>query len=706
MHGPHVFLTNLALVLCVAAVTTVVFQRLRQPVILGYVMAGLVVGPHFPTPLFADRAIIETLSELGVILVMFSLGLEFSLRKLFRRGLGIAAVAALEVSVMMWLGFLTGRLFGWAPSEALLTAAAVSISSTTIIAKTFEEQKVDSRIKEVVFGVLIFEDLIAILMLATLPTVVSGQHRSVDDTVGTLALTTGKLVAFLIVLLIVGMLVVPRLMRFIVRLGRAETTLVASVGLCFAMALLVQSFGYSVALGAFLAGSLVAESGAGHRVERLIVPLRDVFAAIFFVSVGMLIDPTLVKANWAAVVVLTLVVLGGKLVAVSLAAFFAGNGVRTSVQSGMSMAQIGEFSFILAGLGLSLGVARPFLFPVVVSVSVATTLLTPFFVRWSGPASARFYERLPPTLQTFLALYGTWFERLAQSSSTGPQTRARRLRRRVGFLLIDVFALGALAIGASLSLETLSAKLSPLTGGIVWLPRTLVITGAILLAVPFCIGVVRQSRNLGLDLADLALPRAANGKLDLAAAPRRAFVVALQLGVLLSVGAPLLAATQPFLPPFQGAAVLLILLAVLGVGFWKSATNLQGHVRAGAQVIVEVLASQGSEGRDTGAFPVVEDLRVVEESLPGLGAPQPLRIEAASAAVGKTLVELNLRGLTGATVLAITRQSGAIVSPTGQERLESGDVLAVTGTRPSLDAARALLAPPAHANEALNERPA
>ncbi len=681
------------MVLCVAAVTTVVFQRLRQPVVLGYVMAGLVVGPHFPTmPLLADKEIIETLSELGVILVMFSLGLEFSLRKLLRKGLGIAAVAAMEVSVMMWLGYLTGRLFGWAPAEAMLTAAAVSISSTTIIAKTFEEQKVDNRIKEVVFGVLIFEDLIAILMLATLPTVVSGQNRSVDDTVGTLALTTGKLVAFLVVLLIVGMMVVPRLMRFVVRLGRAETTLVASVGLCFAMALLVQSFGYSVALGAFLAGSLVAESGAGHRVERLIVPLRDVFAAIFFVSVGMLLDPKLVTANWPAVLVLTVVVLCGKLLAVSVAAFLAGNGVRTSVQSGMSMAQIGEFSFILAGLGLSLGVARPFLFAVVVSVSVATTLLTPLLVKLSGPASARFYERLPAALQTFLALYGTWFERLSQAPR-GPQTRAHRLRRRVGFLLIDVAALAAVVIGSSLALDPLSARLAGLFGEHAWLPRTLVIAGAILLAAPFCLGVVRQARNLGLDLADLALPRAANGKLDLAAAPRRAFVVALQLGVLLAVGAPLIAVTQPFLPPFQGAAVMLVVLGVLSVAFWKSATNLQGHVRAGAQVIVEVLASQGSDGRrDTGMHAVVEDLRAVEQSLPGLGAPLPLQIAAESPAVGKTLVQLNLRGLTGATVLAITRVGGAIVSPTGQEALASGDILTITGTRASLDAARALLA--------------
>ncbi|MDX2022786.1 MAG: cation:proton antiporter [Deltaproteobacteria bacterium] len=694
MHGPHVFLTNLALVLCVAAVTTVLFQRLKQPVVLGYVMAGLLVGPHFPMPLFADQGIIETLSELGVILVMFSLGLEFSIRKLLRRGIGIAAVAAIEVSAMLWLGFVTAKLFGWSPAEAMLTAAAVSISSTTIIAKTFEEQKIDERIKEVVFGVLIFEDLIAILLLATLPAVVSGQARSVNDTMGTLASTTGKLLGFLVVLLVVGMMVVPRLMRFILRLGRSETTLVASVGLCFAMALLVQKFGYSVALGAFLAGSLVSESGAGHRVERLVKPIRDMFAAIFFVSVGMLIDPKLVTANWGAVLVLTAVVLAGKLLSVSVASFLSGHSVRTSVQAGMSMAQIGEFSFILVGLGLTLGVVRPFLFPVVVSVSVATTLLTPLLVKASGRASARFYERLPPALQTFCALYGTWFERLS-SPARGPQTPARRMRRRLALMLGDVVALAAVIIGASLSLKSLVQRVSPFLHGNVWLAHIVVVAVAVVIGSPFCLGAIRLARTIGGELAELALPRAGKGQLDLAAAPRRAFVVSLQLAVALVFGAPLVAVTQPFLPSFEGAAVFLLVVAVLGITFWRSATNLQGHVRAGAQVIVEVLAAQGTEPHhdpnQSGTHITMDNLSVVKQSLPGLGAPVPLPVKPRSPAIGKTLVELNLRGLTGATVLAITRAGGAIVVPTGHERLSEGDVLAITGTTESIEAAQRLI---------------
>ena len=696
MHGPHIFLTNLALVLCVAAVTTVVFQRLKQPVVLGYVMAGLLVGPHFPLPLVADKGIIETLSELGVILVMFSLGLEFSIRKLLHRGLGIAAVAAIEVSAMLWLGFVTAKMFGWSPAEAILTAAAVSISSTTIIAKTFEEHKIDNRIKDVVFGVLIFEDLIAILLLATLPAVVSGQAHSVDATLGALVLSTGKLLGFLVILLVVGMLVIPRLMRFVVRLGRSETTLVASVGLCFAMALLAQHFGYSVALGAFLSGSLVSESGAGQRVERLVKPIRDMFAAIFFVSVGMMIDPQLVTANWPAVVVLTVVVLFGKLIAVSLAAFLAGNGVRPSVQAGMSMAQIGEFSFILVGLGLTLGVVRPFLFPVVVSVSVATTLLTPLLVKLSGGVSARFYERLPPALQTFCALYGTWFERLS-SPAVGPQTPARKLRRRAGLMLGDVVALAAVIIGSSLCADWLTAQLLPMVGGKVWLARTFVVLAALLLATPFCLGAIRLARTLGLGLAELALPRAGKGQLDLAAAPRRAFVVALQLAVVLVFGAPLIAVTQPFLPAFEGAAVLLFVVAFLGWSFWRSATNLEGHVRAGAQVIVELLAAQGtaeqhSEPGRTGTHSTIESLSVLEHSMPGLGAPVPLHVAPNSVAIGKTLVELNFRGLTGASVLAITRASGSIVAPTGNERLAEGDMLAITGTHDAIEAAESLLA--------------
>jgi CPA2 family monovalent cation:H+ antiporter-2 len=251
----HAFLVALTIVLGVAAVTTVVFQRFRQPVVLGYILAGFIIGPNVPVPLVADRQIIQTLSELGVILLMFSLGLEFSLSRLAKLGATIVLTTLLETSLMGWLGFTTGQLFGWTTVESLFAGAIIAISSTTIVAKAFEEQKIKGPLRELVVGVLIVEDLIVVLLMATLTAVASGRGLSAGD----MAITTGRLAAFLTALVVVGLLVVPRAVRAINRLKRPETTVVASIGFCFAVSLLAHELGYSVALGAFIAGSLIAE---------------------------------------------------------------------------------------------------------------------------------------------------------------------------------------------------------------------------------------------------------------------------------------------------------------------------------------------------------------------------------------------------------------------------------------------------------------
>src|SRR5215510_14390192 len=431
-------LTDLALILCVAAVTTLVFQRLRKPVVLGYLLAGVVVGPHLPVPLFVDEPLTHTMSELGVVLLMFSLGLEFSLRKLIRMAPTAGIVAVIQCSLMIWLGYLVGRTFGWTVYEALFAGSALAISSTTIIVKVFAEQKITGRLSEIVFGVLIVEDLIAILLLTILTAVASGVGLSA----GALALTVGKLAGFLALLLVGGMLIVPRLMRAVVRLHSNETTVVAAVGLSFAFTLLARWMGYSVALGAFLAGALVAESGAAKIIEHRIEPVRDVFAAVFFVSVGMLIDPRLVWEHWPAVLALTAVVIGGNLIGVSIGTFITGYGVRTSVQAALSLGQIGEFSFIIAGVGLSLGVVRPFLYPIAVAVSVLTSLTTPWLIRGSGRLAAVIDRRLPHRLQTYASLYGAWVNGLRATPEH--RTAWARIRHLVVLLVVDVTLLAAI----------------------------------------------------------------------------------------------------------------------------------------------------------------------------------------------------------------------------------------------------------------------
>ncbi|MGH7673766.1 MAG: cation:proton antiporter [Gemmatimonadales bacterium] len=670
------------MVLGVAAVTTVVCQRLRQPVVLGYIIAGLIVGPHVPIPLVADAAIVRILSELGVILLMFSLGLEFSIRKLVQVGPTAGVTAVLQSSIMIWLGFLVGRLFGWTTLESLFTGAVIAISSTTIIAKAFDEQRITGTLREVVVGVLIVEDLIGILLIALLTAVASGSGLAA----GPLVVTTGRLALFLIGLVGLGLLLVPRTMRLVARLNRRETTLVASIGICFGIALLAQAFGYSVALGAFIAGSLVAESGEEKQVEQLVEPVRDMFAAVFFVSVGILIDPALIAQYWPAVAVLTAVVVLGKVFGVTLGSFLAGYPMRTSVQAGMSLAQIGEFSFIIAAVGLSLGATRDFLYPVAVAVSALTTLFTPWLIRAAEPAANWVDRKLPRPLQTFAALYGSWVEDLRSASRASPAKAG--VRRLVGLLVLDAGIIAVIVMATSASMGRIVALVRERVGVSDVVVRLLLVVAAIALSAPFCIGVVRVSQKLGITLARLALPAETTRRVGFAAAPRRMLVVTFQLAGVLLVGLPLVALTQPFLPGALAAAVMTVAMAVLGVGFWRSATNLEGHVRAGAQVILEALAAQSrGPAEPAGGNP----LEQVQQLLPGLGVLAAVRLEAGSPATGKTLAELNLRGITGATVLAITRERGGVVVPTATEVLRAGDVLALAGSHGAIAAAKGIL---------------
>lgn len=685
----HAFLVVLTTVLGVAALTTVVFQRLKQPVVLGYILAGLILGPNVPFPLFADRQIVQTLSELGVILLMFSLGLEFSLGQLVKLGPSASITALLQASLMVWLGFLTGKLLGWTTLECLFAGAMIAISSTTIIAKAFDEQKIRGPLRDLVVGVLIAEDLIAILLMAILTAVASGAGLSAAEMVA----TTGRLAAFLIGLIGIGLLVVPRAVRAINRLERPETTLVASIGFCFGVSLLAHELGYSVALGAFIAGSLIAESGEGKGIEKLIQPVRDLFAAIFFVSVGILIEPALIAQHWDAVIAFTAVVVIGNVVAVSLGAFLTGNGLRTSVQAGMSLAQIGEFSFIIAALGQSLNATGEFLYPVAVAVSALTTLTTPWLIRASGPVANRIDRKMPRALQTFVTLYGSWLDQLRGPSQ---KTRASVVRRLIRLLIIDLALLVALSLGSTLGIGTLThfvenrLDVSPTVAPIA------VIALAIALALPLSAGVVRVARQLGLTLAEGALPAAAAGKLDMAAAPRRALVVTLQLGIVLVTGLPLLAVTQPILGGFYGPALFALLLFVLGFAFWRGATNLHGHVRAGAQTIVEAILTQAHKGASLDLPPVAPaPLSEVHRLLPGLGEPIPFQIQRSSPAIGKSLADLNLRGITGATVLAITRGERGLLIPTAQEVLQEGDILALAGSHDAIDGATRFLSEPA-----------
>ena len=677
--APQAFLRDLALVLCVAAVTSVLFQRLRLPAVPGYIVAGLVVGPHVPVPLVADVGTVQTLAQLGVVLLMFSIGLEFSLRRLLRIGPRVGLVVLLEIGLLLAAGSLVGQLFGWSPAVSGLAGAIIAISSTMVAANVFSELRVEGPLRELVLSIAVVEDLAAILLIAGATALATSGEVSGAE----LARTLGRLLAFLAGALALGLLVVPPSMRAVARLRRPETTLVASVGLCFAAALLALSAGYSVALGAFLAGSLIYESGAGRSVEQLVRPLRDMFGAIFFVSIGMLLDPAIALGSWPVILTLVAVLVIGKTLGVTVGAFLTGHGTRLSLRAGMSVAQTGEFGFIIAGIGVGLGGPATTLPHVAAAVSVITAFASPWLVRASEPLALYVDRRLPRSLQTFASLYGSWVELVRAAPRRGtPWTPVRRAARLV---LLDAVLLAGLVIGASVNLPRLLAALgdqgvSPASG------RWLVIAAAAACAAPFAIGMVRSSRRLGNALADLALPSRGADAMDPADAPRRAFVVTLQIAIVMMVGIPLVAVTQPFLPRYQGVVIVLAALAILGWLFWRTATNLQGHMQAGAEMMAEALGP-----RHRGSEAVT--LEHVQQLLPGLGTLVPVRVVAGSGAAGLTLAELNLRGRTGATAVALARGGGdePMVFPTAKTLLREGDLLALSGSHDAIEEATRLL---------------
>jgi CPA2 family monovalent cation:H+ antiporter-2 len=646
----------------------------------------MIVGPNVPVPLDAEQEVVRNLAELGVVLLMFMLGVEFSLPKLWRVGPTIAFVGVVECSFMIWIGYSAGQALGWPPLVSLYAGAMLASASTTIIVKAYNEQGIKEDFTRIVFGVLLVDDLIAILLIVLLTTISTGEPLT---TLG-LATTAGRLALFLCIVLLGGLLAVPRLTRAVAALNRTETTVVAAVGLAFAFALIAVLCGYSVALGAFLAGSLVAESGVERRVAQIVEPVRDLFAAIFFVSVGMLIDPRQILEHWPIVLVFVSLVLVGRITAVTIGSFLAGQSIHTSLKVGMSMAQIGEFSFIIVGVGVAAGVVDQLLYSVAVAVSGVTTLLTPWLIRAAEPTATWVDRKLPRAMQTFAALYGSWVHRV---KSRRVEPAASRIRGLVRWLIVDAIVVAAIVIGASVEGGRIVAWAQrQWEVPDVW-TRHAVLGGGLLLTAPFAIGLIRTARALGFELAFRAFPEADRNEIDLAAAPRRLLVVTLQLAIVLLVGVPLVAITQPFLPAFRGAGVLLLILLVLAFAFWRGATNFQGHTRAAAQAIAEALSQQTQKGRALGATQqAMASIEGIDEIVAGLGSPVSIELRPDAPAVGKTLAEIRLRGLTGATVLAIRRRDESIPVPSGHEQLQEGDILALAGTQEAIEAAKRLLA--------------
>ena len=558
------FLEDLAVVLCVAAVTTVIFHGLRQPVVVGYLVAGMIVGPYTPG-IFVDASRLHGVSELGVILLMFALGLEFSIRRLLRLGPRAAFITAVQVGLMIWLGYICGRALGWSELESIFTGALLSISSTTIVAKAFAEQQVGTDLRDLALGVLLCEDLVAVIMLAVLTPLGAGATLSAVA----LEWTGLRLGIFLLAMVGGGFLVIPPLVRFVVRMGRDETLVVASIGICFGFAMQAERAGYSVALGAFLAGSLVAESGQAERLEELIRPLRDVFAAVFFVSVGMMIDPALIVAHWQALALLVGILLVGKTVGVTLGAMLAGTPAPLAVQTGLSLAQIGEFSFIIAGVGVETGAAHTFLYSIAVALSAITTFTTPFMIRACGPVGAMIESRAPLALARLQRVYDGWVERVS-ASRAGADGRPG-VAAPAFFLIAGALCVAAVVIAIDLAGRPIERVI--ISAGIVTTRAATTVADLLALAV-VVIGTAAMlfgAHQLAVRLADhRTLP--AGGTLQ--DWERGVMIEILQLAIMVCAGLLLLAVLQPFLQIREGVVILLLMASAIAVVIWRGARRL------------------------------------------------------------------------------------------------------------------------------------
>jgi monovalent cation:H+ antiporter-2, CPA2 family len=404
----------MALLMVVAALVTIVFKLIKQPVVLGYIIAGFLVSPNVAfLPDIAEIATIKILAEIGVIFLLFGLGLEFSFKKLKSVGGPASVTGIFEIGFMSLLGFSTAKLLGWQLMDSIFLGGILSISSTTIIIRTFDELKLKTKqFASLVFGVLIVEDLVAILLLVLLSTIAVTQQFEGHE----LFLSSLKLGFFLLVWFAGGIFFVPSLIRRCKHLLNEELLLVLSIALCLLMVILATEAGFSSALGAFIMGSVLAGTSEVKRIESVIHPIKDFFGAIFFVSVGMLIDPKVIIANWQSALLITGVLIVGKVVSVSLGAILAGQTLKNSFRAGFSMAQIGEFSFIIATLGMTLKVTSEFLYPLAVVISVITAFTTPYLVKFSQGFAQKVESVLPPKLTGFINRYSSSTQAISVSN--------------------------------------------------------------------------------------------------------------------------------------------------------------------------------------------------------------------------------------------------------------------------------------------------
>jgi CPA2 family monovalent cation:H+ antiporter-2 len=672
------FLRDLAVVMAVSAVTTVLFHLLRQPVVLGYLVAGIIIGPHTPPfALIADLHSIHTLAELGILLLLFSIGLEFDLRKLRRVGTVAVLAAVLEVLFMLWLGYSIGRLLGWRQMDSLFLGALLSISSTTIIVQILRETgRLRELFAQIILGILIVEDIAAIIILVILSSLANAGTIAIAD-VGWAFL---RISMFMATALLIGLLSVPRLLAFVAGFKHGEMLTITVLGLAFGLAVLGAQLGFSVALGAFLMGAIMAEAKEAHHIVERIAPIREMFTAVFFVATGMLLDPATVGQLWREILLIAALTITGKIVSCSFGTFLAGYPGQVALPVGMGLAQIGEFSFIIATLGRSSGVTSGMLYPIAVAVSLLTTLFTPYLLRSSHKVTSVLARLSPRPLTTFATFYTAWVARL-----TTDLPRSERLAQGLFLRLILYTAVTVSVFVATWSGIRSFIRLLPEI-----IPRQNAIlpwAGAALSTLPFLFLISSTVERLMQNASMVLLRRRADepaGQNQLVRATLRFLLGWVAAVFVLAVGSPVL-------PPLVPLGIVGFGLLVTIYFFWESLTRFHARV----ENVLSSLTGDSTAGSEAGGQQERSQRLAVTQLLRdryGLSVQtEDFVVPFHPTALNQSIRTLNLRSLTGASIIAIHRDPEQIIVPQSEAVLLPGDVLALLGDKDQLEAAIRLL---------------
>ncbi|HMI08044.1 MAG TPA: cation:proton antiporter [Flavobacterium sp.] len=638
-HHLYPLISDLGLILMTAAVAVLLFKKIKQPLVLGYLIAGFLAGNHFDFfPSVKDVHSVEVWAEIGVIFLLFSLGLEFSFKKLMKVGGTASITAGTQIFTMLGIGYVTGMLMGWKTMDCIFLAVILSISSTTIIVKAFTELGVKTQhFTSTVIGSLIVQDILAILMMVLLSTIAVTQQFSGQEMIYSIL----KLLFFLTLWFVCGIFFIPTLLKRAKKLITDEMLLIISLALCLMMVIFASRVGFSPALGAFIMGSIIAETTQAEHIEHLVRPVKDLFGAVFFVSVGMLINPNTLVEYWVPVLILTVITIFGQSISSTIGSLISGQPLKQSIQTGMSLSQIGEFSFIIATLGMTLNVTSSFLYPVVVAVSAITTFTTPFMIKFSAPFSDYLVKKLPRKWTKRIERYSANAQSIKSASNW--QIVLRAYITQVVIHSVIIIAITLLSTRYFLPLVITTNHGNELAA---------VITLVVLAPFLWALSLRRVAVN---EVQELMLVRRYRGPIIMLVLLR--FILALvYIGFLL----------DNFFSP-QVALITLVIAALLYLLFPKKLNAQYSKI--------ESRFFKNLNERES-----VKNKRQLSGLTPWDGHMTYFDISKESNIAGKTLEELSIREQMGINIAFIKRGEITITVPSRNERLFPGDEICVIGT--------------------------